>query len=58
MVKTKEELKALKQEFEVLITKLIDLNEDELAQIAGGIDDLNANLYFIAEELGLPTNKD
>ena len=37
-MKTKEELNALKEEVEPLNKKLADLNEDELAQVAGGLD--------------------
>ena len=38
MAKTKEELNALKQELEALTTKLNELTEDELNQIAGGLE--------------------
>ena len=37
-MKTKEELNALKERIETVKKKLADLNEDELAQIAGGGD--------------------
>ena len=36
-MKTKEELNALKEEVETLSKKLAALNEEELAQVAGGI---------------------
>ena len=35
-MKTKEELNALKEEVEALNKKLAELNEEELAQVAGG----------------------
>lgn len=35
-MKTKEELKALKEEIDTLKEKLTELNEEELAQVAGG----------------------
>ena len=35
-MKTKEELNALKEEVETLNKKLAELNEEELAQVAGG----------------------
>ena len=37
-MKTKEELNALKEEVETLNKKLAELSEDELEQVAGGID--------------------
>lgn len=37
-MKTKEELKALKQEYEVLTSKLKELSEDELNEVTGGYD--------------------
>ena len=37
-MKTKEELNALKEEVETLNAKLMDLSEDELKQVGGGID--------------------
>ncbi|MDO4941056.1 MAG: hypothetical protein Q4E33_05135 [Erysipelotrichaceae bacterium] len=40
----KEELNELKQEYEALINKLQDLSEDELKEIAGGIESVN-DLY-------------
>ena len=36
MAKTKEELNALKQEFESLSSKLAELSEEELSQVTGG----------------------
>lgn len=35
-MKTKEELEALKQEYEALNNKLKELNEDEIKEIVGG----------------------
>ena len=37
-MKTKEELKALKEEVETLNEKLHELTEEELAQVTGGVD--------------------
>ena len=37
-MKTKEELNALKEEVDTLNKKLAELNEDELKQVAGGLD--------------------
>ena len=39
VMKTKEELNALKEEVETLNKKLADLSEDELKQVAGGVID-------------------
>ena len=40
-MKTKEELNALKNEVKALNKKLAELNEEELAQVAGGsVDDV------------------
>ena len=36
-MKTKEELKALKEEYITLTTKLKELNEDELKELSGGV---------------------
>ena len=36
-MKTKEELNELKEEVETLNKKLAELNEEELAEVAGGI---------------------
>ena len=38
MIKTKEELNQLKNEYESLATKLQELTEDELKQVIGGND--------------------
>ena len=35
-MKTKEELNALKEEFETVNRKLAELSDDELAQVVGG----------------------
>ena len=35
-MKTKEELNALKEEFETLNKKIAELSEEELAQVSGG----------------------
>ena len=40
---TKEELKELKNEYASLKAKLQELTEDELKQVAGGIDDIQIN---------------
>ena len=37
-MKTKEELNALKEEVETLNEKLAELTEEELAQVAGGME--------------------
>ena len=37
-MKTKEELNALKEEYEALNRKLAELSEEELAQVSGGED--------------------
>ena len=39
MTKTQEELKQLKEEYEALTTKLKELTENELQQVAGGAGD-------------------
>lgn len=36
-MKTKEELKALKEEVEILNEKLAELSDEELKQVTGGI---------------------
>ena len=36
-MKTKEELEALKEEVKALNKKLMDLNDEELAQVTGGL---------------------
>ena len=38
MAKTQEELNALKEEVETLNKKLLELTEEELAQVTGGAD--------------------
>ena len=40
-MKTKEELFALRNEVELLNTKLCELSDDELAQVTGGIRDFS-----------------
>lgn len=37
-MKTQEELKELRQEYETLTVKLKELNEDELKMVTGGAD--------------------
>ena len=37
-MKTEEELNALKEEIETLKKKLCEITDDELAQVAGGLD--------------------
>ncbi len=37
-MKTKEELKALREEVKALSAKLAELTEDELAEVTGGFD--------------------
>ena len=46
MVKTKEELNQLKQEYETLAAKLSELSEEELNQISSGV-----NIWDIAVKL-------
>ena len=52
-MKTKEELKELKQEFESLTNKLSELTQEELKLVTGGVVNPNANLYFVAENLAI-----
>ena len=40
-MKTREELNALKKEVEALNEKLHELNEEELAQVSGGLKDFS-----------------
>ena len=40
-MKTKEELNAIKEEFETLNGKLADLSEEELAQVSGGMSEID-----------------
>ncbi len=57
-MKTKEELNALKEEVETVNKKLAELNEEELAQVSGGIvppsqrEDLPKNTVPLYVELG------
>ena len=57
-MKTKEELNALKEEVETLNKKLKELSEEELEQVAGGVDPgLNINLDLsINPDLAAPSN--
>ena len=41
-MKTKEELKELKEEYETLTTKLKELTEDELKMVTGGNEGIQA----------------
>lgn len=43
-MKTKEELDALKEEVAILNKKLNELTEEELEQVAGGLDNSNATV--------------
>ena len=43
-MKTKEELDALKEEVAILNKKLNELIEEELEQVAGGLDNSNATV--------------
>lgn len=45
MAKTKEELNENKKEYEKIINKLHELNEDELKQITGGADSIDVETY-------------
>ena len=38
-MKTKEDLTALREEVEALGEKLAELNDDELAEVSGGVDE-------------------
>ena len=40
-MKTKEELNALKEEVKAMSNKLAELNEDELEQVTGGVNNFN-----------------
>ena len=57
-MKTKAELNALKEEVETLNKKLAELNEDELAQVSGGVflpgeyEDGNDVIYFKCPKCG------
>ena len=50
-MKTKEELNALKEEFESLNKKLAELSEEEIAQVTGGEDNgiISTQCPFCAE---------
>ena len=43
-MKTKEELNALKEEIETLNKKLAELTEEELAQVTGGVKEVNEKI--------------
>ena len=43
-MKTKEELDALKEEVAILNKKFNELTEEELEQVAGGLDNSNATV--------------
>ena len=45
-MKTKEELKALKEEVETLSRKLAELNEEELAEVSGAFTPIAAGRSF------------
>lgn len=55
MAKTKEELDKLKQEYEVLVNKLKELNEDEMMLVTGGSKDSNE---YQANPSGMRTGGD
>lgn len=44
-MKTKEELKALREEAEAVNKKLAELSEEELAQVSGGVDYPGVSYY-------------
>ena len=46
-MKTNEELNAIREEVEALRSKLTELNEDELAQVAGGTAPLQTLIPII-----------
>ena len=48
-MKTKEELNALKEEVETVSKKLHELTEEELAQVAGGLDPDVVGAKFLLE---------
>ena len=58
MAKTKEELNALKEEFETVNKKLVELSEDELKQVTGGNagSDIEG-LRFSGKQVPLPEAK-
>ena len=43
-MKTQEELKKIKKEYETLTTKLKELTEDELKMVTGGLKENDPNL--------------
>ena len=51
-MKTKEELKLLKEEYENLNKKLAELSEDELKQVSGGGDDGDKPTFPTCEKCG------
>lgn len=61
-MKTKEELNALKEEYEAMNRKLAELSEDELKQIAGGLHNMpeknSDERYVMLENLGGPTSSE
>ena len=46
-MKTKEELNTIKEEVEAVRGKLVELTDDELAEVAGGSTDKNGVLPII-----------
>ena len=59
MAKTKEELNALKEEFETLNKKLVELTEEELSQVMGGKTlPIQANIPWGQYVLPAPTSFD
>ena len=48
-MKTKEELDALKEEVETVSRKLAQLNEEELAQVTGGVERLAVSCEHVYE---------
>ena len=59
MAKTKVELNALKEEFETLNKKLVELTEEELAQVTGGKTlPIQANIPWGQYVLPAPTSFD
>ena len=48
-MKTKEELNALKEEVENLNKKLAELSEEELTQVAGGVERLAVSCDHVYE---------
>ena len=53
MAKTKEELTKLKEECESLATKLNELNEDELKEVAGGLSIDSNKINLIGTMIGV-----